>query len=197
MIQSVIEATSAFLPMHENRLDGDKQSTEKLPMPTPSSPLRSPLLLPSRRATCRWTALRQWTVIALIGFAGFLPSAATAVVAPTSIELEMMATWVRENFLSNRVPPFSFKYGGTPSTSLLSSWPRQVTTVDVYSLARHVIVWTDVQSGLEVRCEMVEYRDYPVAEWTVYIKNVGTQNSGILRDILGLDMSLSRTARFE
>jgi alpha-galactosidase len=168
-------------------------------MPIPASPPSSALLPPVPHARYRWKALHQLIVAALIGLAGFLPSAATGAVAPTSIELEMMATWVRENFLSSsRVPPFSFNYGGTPSSTLLSSWPRQVTTrqLDI-NRTEHVVVWTDAQSGLEVRCVMVEYHDYPVSEWTVYLKNVGTQNSSILQGILGLDMSLSRTARFE
>ncbi|HMO84313.1 MAG TPA: alpha-galactosidase [Lacipirellulaceae bacterium] len=36
-----------------------------------------------------------------------------------------------------------------------------------------------------------------MAEWTVYFKNISSQDSSICQDILGLDLALSRTARSE
>jgi alpha-galactosidase len=136
--------------------------------------------------------------VAVLLLVGLSPSTVIAVVAPTSTELQMTATWVRENFLTSRVPPFSFRWGGTPSAAVLGNWPRQVTTRQLsLEKTEHVIVWTGVQAGLEVRCVLVEYHTHPVAEWTVYIKNIGAQNSTVLRDILGLDMTLTRTNRFE
>jgi alpha-galactosidase len=32
-------------------------------------------------------------------------------------------------------------------------------------------MWTDPQSGLEIRCEAIEYHDFPTVEWTFYLKN--------------------------
>jgi alpha-galactosidase len=39
----------------------------------------------------------------------------------------------------------------------------------------------------------VEYRDYPVVEWTVYLKNNRSNNTAILQNIQGLDAVFSRT----
>lgn len=141
--------------------------------------------------------VQVFLVVFVLAMLTSVPS--VAAIAPTAIELDMTATWVRENFLSTtRVPPFSFKYGGTSSASLLSSWPRQLTSLNLDpNRTQHTIIWTHQQSGLEVRCVVIEYRDHPVCEWTVYLKNTGLVNTTQLQDILALDMSLTRTNRFE
>jgi alpha-galactosidase len=120
-------------------------------------------------------------------------------VAPTSVELGMTDTWVRENFLSaTRLPPFSFKYNGAASSSFLGGWSRQQQeTSRTSERVEYTITWTEPNSGIEIRCELVEHFNFPVAEWTVYVRNGGTQNTGIFQDILALDMSLTRTTRSE
>jgi alpha-galactosidase len=55
-----------------------------------------------------------------------------------------------------------------------------------------MLVWTDADTGLQVRCVALEYADYPVVEWTVYFKNHGVTNTPILDTILGLDTSFRR-----
>ena len=54
------------------------------------------------------------------------------------------------------------------------------------------MTWTDPASGLEVRCVAVDYADFLAAEWTVYFKNNGKQNTPILEQIQGLDVTLER-----
>ena len=84
-----------------------------------------------------------------------------------------------------RALPFSFVYGGTSSKSLLPSWNRKDETrvLDAQRLQR-TAVWTDAKTGLEVRCTSVEYRDFPVAEWTIRFRNGGQSDTPILQDIL-------------
>jgi alpha-galactosidase len=50
---------------------------------------------------------------------------------------------------------------------------------------------------LEVCCVAVEYADFPVVEWTVYLKNTGKENTPILQNIQGLDARLERSAEGE
>lgn len=105
---------------------------------------------------------------------------------------------MRENFLSTtRLPPFSFKYGTTPSSAFLRSWTRNITTTSNSERVQHVITWTDPLGLLQVRCVAVQFLNHPAVEWTVYLKNIGAQDTNICQDILGLDLSLSRTNRFE
>ena len=62
-------------------------------------------------------------------------------------------------------PPLSFVYDGKPSAELLSAWrqQREVQKLDEQR-TRHVRSWTDAASGLVVRCEAIEYHDFPAAE---------------------------------
>ena len=85
--------------------------------------------------------------------------------------------------------PFSFVYGGMPSRWLLPAWNRtaQETALDA-NRVRRTTTWTDAKTGLEVRCESVEYRDFPVAEWTLHFRNRGDAETPILEDIRALDV---------
>jgi len=93
-------------------------------------------------------------------------------------------------------PPFSFKYGGRPSSELLGQWKleRQSQKLDEQR-EQHILTWTDPQSGLCVRCVGVQYHDYPTVEWTLYFKNTGTADSPIIEDIQAIDTTFSSGAR--
>jgi len=88
--------------------------------------------------------------------------------------------------------PFSFSYGGRPSTALLKGWKlgRQVTKLDDQRTQR-TLTWTDPKTGLAIRWVAIEYHDFPTVEWTLYFKNTGAADTPIISDIQALD------ARFE
>ena len=93
---------------------------------------------------------------------------------------------------------FSFEYGGHSSDSLLAAWPKKTETRKIDAVRKqHTVVWNDDKTGLEVRCVAVSYADFPAAEWTVYFKNTGTENTPILGNIQGLDTSLTREPQGE
>ena len=48
-----------------------------------------------------------------------------------------------------------------------------------------------------VRCEGVQYSDYPTVEWTLHFKNTGTADSPILSGIQAIDTSFERNAQDE
>ena len=91
------------------------------------------------------------------------------------------------------VKMFSFTYGGKSSTELLADWlPKH----DMRKLAgrrtEYTSTWTDLETGLVVRCVAVTYRDYPVTEWTLYFRNTGTEDTPILENIRALDATWRR-----
>ena len=90
-------------------------------------------------------------------------------------------------------PPLSFVYDGKPSAELLSAWrqQREVQKLDEQR-TRHVRSWTDAASGLVVRCEAIEYHDFPAAEWLLTFKNTGKAETAILENIQSLDASWQR-----
>ena len=95
-------------------------------------------------------------------------------------------------------PPFSFKYGGRPSSEFLGQWKleREAKKLDAQR-EQHTLTWTDPQSGLRVRCVGVQYRDYPTVEWTVYFQNTGTADSPMIEDIRAIDTTFSSGAQGE
>jgi alpha-galactosidase len=90
-------------------------------------------------------------------------------------------------------PLFSFTCGGKPSTALLAGWGcrREAKVIDD-ARTSHVLSWRDPATGLEVRCEGVEYRDFPAVEWTVRLRNGGSADTPIIEGLQALDVGLRR-----
>ena len=148
--------------------------------------------LPSRTVSgfsaAKRLVLAALTVVATLGI---VPTKGEIVVERA--ERAQKDNWVRDNFLTaKKAPPFSFTYGGKSSASLLNSWSRKEShrSLDANRVER-VISWTDPVDHLLVKCVLVEYSDYPMAEWTVYFRNEGSGSTPILENIQGLDTSFS------
>jgi alpha-galactosidase len=142
--------------------------------------------------------MRRAIVALLLGAAALASPSTYAEIAPTQTELGMAQTWTKENLLSaTRLPPFSFTYGALHSATFLKTWKRRVTSAQGPAYDEYAVTWTNPQNTFQVRCEAVKYKFHPAVEWTVYFKNIGTTDSPICSNILGLDTSLSRTTRSE
>lgn len=94
--------------------------------------------------------------------------------------------------------PFSFRYGGKDSTEFLKDWrlERSSRKLDA-ARTEHVATYTDPQTGLSVRCVGVAYSDFPVVEWTVYLKNAGSAPTPIIERLQAIDTEFERTAEGE
>jgi len=112
----------------------------------------------------------------------------------SSEEMKIKSEWSRSHLQKTDAGiPFSFLYGGKNFSELLQNWKYKAGTNQIdKNRTKHSQVWTDPQTGLEVRFEAVEYTDYPVVEWTVYFKNTGTDNTPVLKDIQGLDVAFQQ-----
>ena len=95
--------------------------------------------------------------------------------------------------LDGATPPFSFVYDGKPSAELLGGWQcRRVSTRLDDARTRIRNVYTDPKTGLELRCEAVQYARFPTVEWTLHFKNTGTADTPILENIQALDIAMER-----
>lgn len=91
--------------------------------------------------------------------------------------------------------PFAFTHDGVCSDRVLAEWPSQVETTQLgRGRIRRTSSWKAPETGLEVRCVTVDYAEFPVVEWTLYLKNTGPSKTPILENIQALDMSLKRPA---
>lgn len=92
-----------------------------------------------------------------------------------------------------QTPPFSFIYGGTPSSELLNTWEVERSSHELDSRrVQHTITYRDPATNLVLRCVGVVYSDFPTVEWTLYFKNDGPEASPILENIQALDMRFNR-----
>ncbi len=107
--------------------------------------------------------------------------------------LKYKSEWVRKHLTGNTLDlPFSFVFNGKPSADLLNNWQEKSGTTSGTNSTLHDQFWTDQATGLEVHFQSVEYKDFPVTEWTVYFKNTGGKNTPVLEAIQGLHTSLQR-----
>jgi len=92
------------------------------------------------------------------------------------------------------VPPFSFTYGGRHSDDLLPTWEYTESIGELDDQrTRTTHTYTDPTTGLELRCVAVGYADFPVVEWTVYLKNTGAADTPIVEDLQALDTRFRTT----
>ena len=118
-------------------------------------------------------------------------------VIPSKSEFEAAARWCSGSFgLPLAVggelrPPFSFRCAGKSSSALLPCWRADRSEGPSEPHAElSLLRWVDPDSGLECRCEVTRFTDFPAVEWVVYFKNTGRFDTPILADIQALDGAL-------
>jgi alpha-galactosidase len=118
---------------------------------------------------------------------------------PSGKELDAARKWSAGHFRFGKTQqPFSFTYGGMSSGTLLAEWPSKYSTRKLdEARTEHVLSWDDPATGLSVRCVTVEYKTFPVIEWTVYLRNKGAKTTPLLENVQGLDVSFEREAKGE
>lgn len=92
-------------------------------------------------------------------------------------------------------PFFSFTYKGRPSAELLKTWAFQRTRRPLSGTKiQHSLTYRDPKTGLVLRCEGVQYGDFPTVEWTLFFRNAGDQDTPILADVCALDITVAGAA---
>jgi len=152
----------------------------------------------------------------ILGIVGTCPSGLLGAEGfrPTAAEKAEAGGWVSAKFTGHPLPaipvgegptswatpasavPFSFKYDGRSSAELGWQQVRASRTLD-NQRTEHTLTYGDGQTGLQVRCVVVEYHDFPTVEWTLFFKNTGAQPTPVLSEIQALDTSFERTATGE
>ena len=133
------------------------------------------------------TPFRQ--IVSTLVVFGIIGLAADAV-EPSANECRTAAAWVQSTLGSSSAAnlPFSFQYGGKPSSTLTISWKREVTERKLGSgRVERTISLIDPATELEVRCVATQFEDFPAVEWVLTFRNRGTVDTPILADVQALD----------
>jgi len=121
---------------------------------------------------------------------------AASAASPTPGEIATARKWLQDGLLGDKPgKSFSFIYDGKSSGELANQWKltRRTRELDAHR-REHVLIWCDAATGLQVRCVVVTYADFPVVEWTLWLKNTGSEKTPILESIQGLDTRFERLA---
>ena len=103
--------------------------------------------------------------------------------------------WIDRHLGDKAAEPFFFlTYDGKPAAEIVQAWKRtrEVQSQDEQE-RRITVTWRDPATKLAVRCEAVEYRDFPAVEWVLHLKNEGQAATPILSDIQPLTVSVAVT----
>ncbi len=114
-----------------------------------------------------------------------------AVALSTKDEVAFNRQWAERAF-SVSPEPFSFVYGGRPSTELLKTWKREsrAETINATTLQR-TLTLTDPATGLELRAVAAIYTDLPGVDWTLYFTNKGTNETPVLEQVKAVDVMVA------
>ena len=86
--------------------------------------------------------------------------------------------------------PISFLYDGKAIAGIPDSWNPAIkkSRIDA-NILQTIFEGVDDATGLALRVEVLEYRDFPVVEWTAWLSNRGEQSTPLISDFLALDAS--------
>jgi alpha-galactosidase len=128
----------------------------------------------------------------------------------TRSELQLAEHWTRAVTLDGKekspwldqwlgtAVPFSFRYGGKESASLLGEWQLQKRERKSDSHADQCeFVWTDAATGLQLHWQVKRFTDYPAVEWVLWFENRGTKDTAVLEDIQDLNLRLNHSRKGE
>ena len=109
-------------------------------------------------------------------------------------ELEKAQSWFARSFgdpSTGIFPaefPVSFRFGDQESSAIIKDWEAQWSAPSTQGDAtRRVLSLSDPETGLECRCEITTFANYPAIEWVAYFRNGGTADTPIIADIQPLD----------
>ena len=89
----------------------------------------------------------------------------------------------QDSFGRGKVPPFSFEYGGVPSSKLLPWWK--------YSREGTIHRWTDPRTGLQVECQVTSFSDFGATEWVLRFRNTSSSDTPAISRVRTVDLTQS------
>ncbi len=107
----------------------------------------------------------------------------------TDGEKNSSSQWYNDNFFGDKNEyPFTFKVDGEEFNP--DEWERVPFLHETFDYEGKIVLRNN-EKGLEVTVETTLFKENATCQWTVYIKNTGNENSGVISDFYALDSSFS------
>ncbi len=104
-------------------------------------------------------------------------------------EKQFSEQWYSDNLAdAQSVYPFTFKLDGEQFKP--EEWEKELTDAseEIYQGGKtQYLTFKNKEKALEVTVEMTSFKENASCQWTVYIKNNGTENSGVITDFYAID----------
>lgn len=108
----------------------------------------------------------------------------------TEREKENSSKWAEENLLSAESLPFTFSVDGVKFNP--AGWEKNIAEAEkeIYRGGKTTYI-TFTKDNLQVTAEVTVFENNASCQWTVYVKNTGAENSGVISDFYALDSSFN------
>jgi alpha-galactosidase len=111
--------------------------------------------------------------------------------APNPADMTRSRAWAKQFFSRSADLPVSFVLDGKALHGIPPAWRPEVSRQAIDNTRVETdFEGTDPKTGLHVRVECTEYKDFPVTEWVAWFSNEGREPTPIIRDVLALDGKL-------
>lgn len=96
-----------------------------------------------------------------------------------------------DNLLRNTDPPFSFIYGGVPSSEFIKTWKHTVERTEEPDFIKYAAEWADPKTGLTIIADVKVFKEYPAVDWVLNLKNNGTSDTPVIEEIRTADLQIN------
>ena len=94
--------------------------------------------------------------------------------------------WVK-HFQDPGSVPFSFVYRGQKTGEFLEKWSLEKGVSETSDKKMWFLTYQEGKTGLQVKCQLTWFRNFPVVEWVLKFQNSGREKTPIIQDIWVLD----------
>ncbi|MBU7004027.1 MAG: alpha-galactosidase [Theionarchaea archaeon] len=112
----------------------------------------------------------------------------------TSVDMNEIREFTGRYFSNSTKLPISFGYNNKAITGIPYKWNpvTEKRRIDA-NITETLLEGNDVETGLNIRIEVTEYRDYPVVEWLTWLENRGSEPTPIIKDLLAMNGAFAGT----
>ncbi|MEI6519244.1 MAG: alpha-galactosidase [bacterium] len=114
--------------------------------------------------------------------------------ATSPADMVKSRNWTGRYFSSPSKLPFSFYKDGKKIYGIPDDWYPTIVKKRIDANIVETVFEGIDSAGLMVQVEMLEYSDFPVVEWTVWLINNSEMDSTIIYDLQGIDASFVGSA---
>ena len=106
-------------------------------------------------------------------------------------ELDAAEQWLEKHILTAADPAFDFTVSGRKFSDTVSEYESKTEKLSDTDVSVRYRTVFEKSGSVTVTVVSELYREYPIAEYTVYLKNDGVENSPVISDFLALDTRMT------